>query len=83
MKIKNINIGINNHPIIIAELSGNHNRSLKKAIKLVEEAKKCGVNFLKLQTYTPETITINSKKKDFLINDKKNICHGKKFGTMK
>ena len=77
MKIKNINIGINNHPIIIAELSGNHNRSLKKAIKLVEEAKKCGVNFLKLQTYTPETITINSKKKDFLINDKKNIWHGK------
>ena len=77
MKIKNINIGINNYPIIIAELSGNHNRSLKKAIKLVEEAKKCGIKLLKLQTYTPDTITINSRKKDFLINDKKNIWHGK------
>ena len=77
MKIKNINIGIKYPPIVIAELSGNHNKSLKNALKLVEVAKKCGVKFLKLQTYTPDTITIKSNKKDFVIKDKKNIWSGK------
>ena len=74
MKIKNIKIDINQPPIIIAEMSGNHNKSLQNAINIVEQAKLCGVKFLKLQTYTPDTITLNSKKKDFLINDKKSIC---------
>ena len=77
MKIKNIKIGINQPPIIIAEMSGNHNKSLQNAINIVEQAKLCGVKFLKLQTYTPDTITLNSKKKDFLINDKKSIWYGK------
>ncbi len=77
MKIKKINIGIKYPPVVIAELSGNHNKSLKNALKLVEVAKKCGVQFLKLQTYTPETITIKSNKKDFLIKDKNSIWNGK------
>ena len=77
MKIKNIKIGINQPPIIIAEMSGNHNKSLQNAINIVEQAKLCGVKFLKLQTYTHDTITLNSKKKDFLINDKKSIWYGK------
>ena len=55
MKIKNIKIGIDHPPIIIAEMSGNHNKSLQNAIKIVEQAKLCGVKFLKLQTYTPDT----------------------------
>ena len=77
MKIKNINIGINYPPVIIAEMSGNHNKSLKNAINIVKQVKLCGVKFLKLQTYTPDKITLNSKKRDFLINDKKNIWYGK------
>ena len=77
MKIKNIKIDINQPPIIIAEMSANHNRSLKKALRLVDEVKKSGVKFLKLQTYTPDTITINSKRKDFLINNKNSIWYGK------
>jgi pseudaminic acid synthase len=76
MKIKNINIGINYPPIIIAEMSGNHNQSLKNAIKIVEKAKKCGLKFLKIQTYTPDTITLKSNRKDFFIRDKKNIWYG-------
>ena len=64
MKIKNIKIGTIYPPIVIAEMSGNHNRSLNNALNIVEQAKLCGVKFLKLQTYTPDTITINSKRKD-------------------
>ena len=77
MKIGNIKIGFEHPPIIIAEMSGNHNKSLQNALNIVKQAKFCGVKFLKLQTYTPDTITLNSKKKDFLINDKKSIWYGK------
>ena len=44
-------------------MSANHNQSIKNALKIVREATKCGVNAIKLQTYTPDTITIRSKRK--------------------
>ncbi len=56
-------------PFFIAEMSGNHNGSLKNAKKLINQAKKYGANAIKLQTYTPDTMTLNSKKKDFMIKD--------------
>ncbi len=56
-----------NLPIIIAEISGNHNGSLEKAKKLIEEASKAGADYVKIQTYTANSMTIDSKKKDFLI----------------
>ena len=52
-------------PFFIAEMSGNHNGSLKNAKKLINQAKKYGANAIKLQTYTPDTMTLNSKKKRF------------------
>ena len=52
-------------------MSGNHGQSLK-AFKIIDAAKKSGANAIKLQTYTPDTITLNVKKKEFLITDKKN-----------
>ena len=55
-------------PYIIAELSGNHNGSIERAIKIIESAKKNGADCVKLQTYTPDTMTIQSDKEDFRIS---------------
>jgi len=60
-------IGENKKSFIIAEMSGNHNASINKAMKIILAAKKCGADAIKLQTYTANTITIKSNKKDFLI----------------
>ena len=57
-KIGNIAIGKGYKPFIIAEMSGNHNRSLERALKIVEAAAKTGVQMLKIQTYTPDTMTL-------------------------
>ncbi len=73
MKIGKIKIGLNHKPRIIAEVSGNHNKKLKNALKLVEVAANAGADMVKLQTYTPDTITLKSNKKDFLIEDKKSL----------
>ena len=72
IKIKSRIISSNHKPFIIAELSGNHNGSLSNALKLVDLAAKSGADAIKLQTFTPETITLNTNKKHFLITDKKN-----------
>lgn len=52
---------------VIAEMSGNHGGQLAKALEIVREAKQCGADAVKLQTYTPDTITLNSNKPDFRI----------------
>ena len=72
-----LKIGKNHKPFIIAELSGNHNGSLKNALSIIRSAAKCKVSAIKLQTYTADTMTINSKKREFLIRNKKSIWHGK------
>jgi len=56
-------------PFFVAEISANHNGSLKNAKKLIYIAKKYGANAVKLQTYTPETMTINSHRNEFKIKD--------------
>jgi len=53
---------------IIAEMSANHNGSLQNAIDTIKAAKEIGANCIKLQTYTADTLTLNSKKDDFMIN---------------
>ena len=63
-------------PFIIAEMSGNHNQSLKRALCIVEEAAKAGVDALKIQTYTPDTITINSDRDEFKIKDNNSLWNG-------
>ena len=67
IKIGNHIIGQNHPPFIIAELSANHNGSLERALKTMDEAKRCGAHAIKLQTYTAETMTINCDLPDFLI----------------
>ena len=58
---------IKDKPLFIAEISANHNGSNKNAKKLIKDAKKNGADFVKLQTYTPDTMTLKSNKKDFVI----------------
>src|SRR5690606_26322389 len=54
-------------PYIIAEMSANHNGSIENAFKIIEEAKKAGADAVKLQTYRPDTITLNCDSDDFRI----------------
>jgi pseudaminic acid synthase len=68
MKIQNYTIDQNSPVFIIAELSANHNGSITTAIETVKAAKRAGANCIKLQTYTADTITLNSKNEDFKIS---------------
>ncbi len=76
MKIKNIDIGQEYKPFIIAEMSGNHNQSLERALEIVEAAAKSGAHALKIQTYTPDTMTLNLDKREFHISDPKSLWSG-------
>jgi pseudaminic acid synthase len=62
-------ISLNKPTYIIAEMSANHNKSFEKAVKILEEAKKAGADAVKLQTYTPDTITIDCNNDYFKIKD--------------
>ena len=75
MQIGDRKIGGDNPVFIIAELSANHNGSLEVAVDSIKAAKRAGADCVKLQTYTADTITINSSRKDFLI--KGTIWEGK------
>ena len=60
-------IGTDYAPYIIAEMSANHNGSIENAFKIIEQAKRCGADAVKLQTYTADTITLNSRTPEFMI----------------
>jgi len=62
-------VGVNEKPYIIAELSANHNGSIDKALRAIEIAASCGVDAIKIQSYTPDTITIDCDRDDFIIKD--------------
>ena len=76
IRISNSSIGPNFPPYVIAEMSGNHNQYIKQALKIVHAAKKAGAHAVKLQTYTPDTLTIDVKDKDFLVSDESNLWSG-------
>ena len=77
MKINNRSISISEEPYVIAEMSNNHNGSWKRACELLNIAKKAGVDAVKIQTYTAESLTINCDKSDFVIFDK--LWRGKTY----
>jgi len=60
-------IGPEHPPYIIAELSANHNGSLERALRMIDEAQRCGADAIKLQTYTADTMTIDCDAPDFMI----------------
>lgn len=76
-KIGNKDVGTNHKPFIIAEMSGNHNGDIKRALNLVEAAANAGADALKLQTYTADTITINHRGGLFDIYDENSLWFGK------
>lgn len=69
MIINNRKIGRMHPPYIIAEMSANHNGKIENAYKIISMAKRAGADAVKLQTYTADTLTINSQRSDFMIND--------------
>ena len=76
IKIDHKLIGQNQCPFIIAEMSGNHNHSLERALEIVEAAAKTGAHGLKIQTYTPDTMTIDLDEREFHISDPDNLWTG-------
>ncbi len=69
-------VGAGNAPLVIAEMSGNHNQSLERAFEIVDAAAKAGAQALKIQTYTAETMTIDVREREFLISDKSSLWKG-------
>lgn len=77
--MKNVMNSLNSFPsapFIIAEMSGNHNSSLERAIKIIEAAANSGAHALKLQTYTADSMTIDVENEDFIITDKGSLWKG-------
>src|SRR5438874_9118377 len=79
IKIENRIVGSNHKPFIIAEMSGNHNQSLERALQIVKAAADTGADAIKLQTYTADTITFNGSTEDFFINDENSLWKGQKL----
>ena len=77
LMIFNHKIGSDSAPFIIAEMSGNHNQSLERALEIVEEAAKAGVHALKIQTYTADTMTLNINSGEFRISNNDSLWNGK------
>ena len=65
IKIGKTYVGNNLPTFVVAEMTGNHGGKINRALKIIHAAKRAGANAVKLQTYTPNTITLNSKKKIF------------------
>ncbi len=77
--ISNHTISAGHQPFIIAEMSGNHNGSLDRALQIVDAIAASGAQALKLQTYTADTMTLNINKPDFVISDKNSLWYGRKL----
>lgn len=77
IQIEHVLIGDSHKPFIIAEMSGNHNQSLDRALAIVDAAAAAGADAIKLQTYTPDTMTIDSDKDIFFINDDTSLWKGR------
>jgi pseudaminic acid synthase len=69
-------VGVGHPPLIIAEMSGNHNQSLERALEIVDAAARCGAHALKIQTYTADTMTLDLAEGEFYVSDPDNLWTG-------
>lgn len=79
MKIHDRAIGANVRPYLIAEMSGNHNQSLDRALAIVDAAAGAGADAIKLQTYTAATMTLNLRAPGFVIDDPASLWSGRQL----
>ncbi len=75
--IRDIPVGRDHPPFIIAEMSGNHNQSLERAFQIVDAAAEAGAHAVKLQTYTADTMTLDLEEGEFFISDPGSLWAGK------
>ncbi len=76
-RIAQHSIGLDSPPFVIAELSGNHNGSLERALEIVKAAADTGAQCIKLQTYRADTLTLDVKAGDFVISDPRSLWKGR------
>ena len=79
IKIVDREIGFNAQPYLIAEMSGNHNQSLERALAIVDAAADAGADAIKLQTYTADTMTLDVHSSEFVIEDKQSLWAGRQL----
>ena len=77
MKIASVNVGAGYPPFVIAEMSGNHNQSIERAMALVDAAANAGAHALKIQTYTADTMTLDLRQGEFMVSDPDSLWAGK------
>ena len=77
IEIAGRSIGVNHPPFVIAEMSGNHNQSLQRALEIVDAAAKAGAHAIKLQTYTADTMTLDVQGGGFEISDPDSLWSGR------
>ncbi|MEZ0609573.1 pseudaminic acid synthase [Fibrella sp. WM1] len=82
IQVAQFTISPQHRPFVIAEMSGNHNQSLDRALALVDAAAEAGAHALKLQTYTPDTITFNGQSDEFFIRDNQSLWADKNLYTL-
>jgi N-acetylneuraminate synthase len=81
-KIGSVDIGAHHRPFVIAEMSGNHNQSLERALAIVDAAAKAGAHGFKIQTYTADTMTLDLTTGEFAVTDKANLWHGETLHSL-
>jgi N-acetylneuraminate synthase len=77
VQIGHLSVGPSYPPVVVAEISGNHNRSLDRALRIVDAVAKAGAQAVKLQTYTADTMTLPLAEREFFVSDPKNPWTGR------
>ncbi len=75
-------VGDGHPPMVVAELSGNHNKSIQKALDIIDLAADAGAHAIKLQTYTADSITIDCSHAEFSVNDPNSLWHGRRLYSL-